>query len=642
MLIIVNLVLRTEITAEGSLRSLGEVHSSVGTSHVSMWRRLFAFSGPAYLVSVGYMDPGNWATDLEGGARFGYGLLWVLVMSNAMAILLQTLSARLGIIRGLDLAQACRESYPRPVSLCLWVLCEIAIAACDLAEVLGAAIGLNLLFGLPLLAGVLLTAADTLLLLWLQRFGIRMMEAFVLALIAIIGGCFFIEIILSKPVFAEVITGLVPHLGSPAALYAAIAILGATVMPHNLYLHSALVQTRQIGESEESKRRACKYNLIDSAVALNAALLVNAAILVVSAAVFFKRAIVVTEIQQAHVLLAPLLGTGVASVVFALALIASGQSSTITGTMAGQIVMEGFLNFRMRPWLRRLLTRMMAITPAAITVYLSGAEGTFKLLILSQVILSMQLPFAVIPLIHFTSDRKRMGTFANKLWVQILAWVTAIIIVALNVRLVITSTAEWLAALNASQKLLLWLLLGPLGALLIALLVWVTLGPLLTAWLHRAGRPPLSLPESVGTGVQSPVYRRILVPLDHTDLDRQAIGHAAAMARLHHAKLFLLHVEEGVTSQVYGELASTAEVAAGQKYLDEIVRSLKAESIEVETAVIHSSNPKNEIVRYAQQVQPDLLIMGAHGHKRLKDLVFGNTIDPVRHALNVPILVVRG
>jgi manganese transport protein len=636
-------VLKTGITSElpdSSLRSLGEVHSSVGTSHASLWRRMFAFSGPAYLVSVGYMDPGNWATDLEGGARFGYRLLWVLVMSNAMAILLQTLSARLGIVRGLDLAQACRVTYPKPISMLLWVLCEIAIAACDLAEVLGAAIALNLLFGLPLLAGVLLTASDTLLLLWLQRFGIRKLEAFVLALILIIGGCFFIEILLAKPVFAEVVTGLIPRLGSPAALYAAIAILGATVMPHNLYLHSALVQTRQIGASDDSKRRACRYNLIDSAVALNAALLVNAAILIVSAAVFFKRAVVVTEIQQAHVLLAPLLGTSVASVVFALALLCSGQSSTITGTMAGQIVMEGFLNFRMRPWMRRLLTRMMAITPAAITVYLSGQEGTFKLLILSQVILSMQLPFAVIPLIHFTSDRRRMGAFANKVWVQALAWITATIIVGLNVRLVISVVGDWLRS-SGEHRGVLWLIVAPLGLLLAGLLAWVTLEPLLRAWIHRAGRAPLSLPESVGTGVETPVYRRILVPLDHTDLDRQAIGHAAAMARLHHAKLFLLHVEEGVTSQVYGELSSTAEVEAGKKYLDEIVNSLRSEGIEVETAVIHSSNPKNEIIRYAQKVVPDLLIMGAHGHKRLKDLIFGNTIDPVRHALNVPILVVR-
>src|SRR5579859_6052924 len=318
VLIIVKSLLKTEITSE--LRSLGEVHSSVGTSHVSIWRRLLAFSGPAYLVSVGYMDPGNWATDLEGGARFGYQLIWVLVLSNLMAILLQTLSARLGIVSQRDLAQACRETYPRPVSYALWGLCEIAIAACDLAEVLGAAIALNLLFHLPLLIGVIVTAADTLLVLWFQRYGIRITEAVVLALITVIAGCFCIEIFLAKPNFHEMGTGLIPRL-NPTNLYIVIAILGATVMPHNLYLHSALVQTRHIGWSQIAKKIACKYNFIDSLVALNGALLVNAAILVMAGTVFFKRAIIVTEIQQAHLLLAPLLGTSVAGVVFAIALL---------------------------------------------------------------------------------------------------------------------------------------------------------------------------------------------------------------------------------------------------------------------------------------------------------------------------------
>ena len=360
-------------TADPLHRSLGEVHSSVDTAHLGIWRRMFAFAGPAYLVSVGYMDPGNWATDLEGGARFGYRLLWVLVMSNAMAVLLQTLSARLGIVAGRDLAQACRETYPRPVTYSLWVLCEIAIAACDLAEVLGAAIGLNLLFHLPLLMGVALTAADTLLVLWFQRFGIRLIEALVLALITIMAACFCIEIFLSKPAISEMATGLIPRLNQ-SNLYIAIAILGATVMPHNLYLHSALVQTRQIGLSQAAKRVACRYNFVDSLVALNGALLVNAAILVVAAAVFFKRGLVVTEIQQAHLLLAPLLGTSLASVAFAIALLCSGQSSTLTGTLAGQIVMEGFLNFRMRPWLRRLVTRSLAIVPAALTIYIAGEE----------------------------------------------------------------------------------------------------------------------------------------------------------------------------------------------------------------------------------------------------------------------------
>src|SRR3954466_15817147 len=328
-------------------RSLAEVHSTVGTGQVSFWKRMLAFAGPAYLVSVGYMDPGNWATDIEAGARFGYKLLWVLVMSNAMAILLQTLSARLGIVSGRDLAQACRETYPQRVNLALWGLCEIAIAACDLAEVLGAAIGLNLLFHIPLLAGVLLTAADTLLLLWLQSLGIRTLEAFVLSLIAVIAGCFCIEIFWAKPDLSEMFTGLVPTLNRDS-LYVAIGILGATVMPHNLYLHSALVQTRHIGQTDEGKRAACKYNLIDSVIALNGAMFVNCAILVMAAAVFFRRGVVVTEIQQAHQLLVPLLGSSLAGVIFAIALLCSGQSSTLTGTMAGQVVMEGYLNFRMR------------------------------------------------------------------------------------------------------------------------------------------------------------------------------------------------------------------------------------------------------------------------------------------------------
>jgi len=621
-------------------RSLAEVHSSVGTTHVGIWRRMFAFAGPAYLVSVGYMDPGNWATDLEGGARFGYRLLWVLVMSNAMAVLLQTLSARLGIVAGRDLAQACRETYPRPVTYALWGLCEIAIAACDLAEVLGAAIALNLLFHLPLLMGVIVTAADTLLVLWFQRYGIRTTEAIVLALISVIAACFCIEIFLAKPNVHEMATGLVPRLNA-TNLYVVIGILGATVMPHNLYLHSALVQTRHIGWSQIAKKIACRYNFIDSLVALNGALLVNAAILVVAGTVFFKRGIVVTEIQQAYMLLTPLLGYSAASAAFAIALLCSGQSSTLTGTLAGQIVMEGFLNFRMRPWLRRLVTRSLAIVPAAFTIYFAGEGSTYHLLLLSQVILSMQLPFAVIPLIQFTSDRRRMGDFANRLWVVILAWITAAIIVGLNVWWLFTKAAEWIAAAGSYRPLVI-LLLAVAGTFLTALVFWISFEPLLTRWGVRFGRAPITLPATAAAATEAPAYHRILVPLDHTALDRQAIAHAAAMARMHQAKLYLLHVEEGVTSQVYGSLSSTAEVEAGEKYLDEIVASLRAEGIDVEPMVAHSSNPNREIIRAANEIQPDLLIMGAHGHGGLKDLIFGTTINSVRHKLRIPLLVVRG
>ncbi|HYP07643.1 MAG TPA: Nramp family divalent metal transporter [Bryobacteraceae bacterium] len=619
--------------------SLPEVHASVSTSQVSLWRRMFAFAGPAYLVSVGYMDPGNWATDLEGGARFGYQLLWVLLMSNLMAILLQTLSARLGIVAGRDLAQACREAYPKPISYALWILCEIAIAACDLAEVLGAAIGLNLLFGLPLLAGVILTAADTLLILWFTRFGIRVIEAFILALVTIIGACFAIEIFLAKPDLGEIVGGLVPRL-TGESLYVAIGILGATVMPHNLYLHSALVQTRRIGASEAEKRSACRFNLVDSVIALNGALFVNAAILILAATVFFKRGLVVTEIQQAHLLLAPLLGTTMAGVLFAVALLCAGQSSTLTGTMAGQIVMEGFLNFRMRPWLRRLITRMVAVVPAAITIVYTGENGAYRLLILSQVILSMQLPFAVIPLIQFTGDRKRMGAFANPGWVRLLAWTTALIIVGLNISLVISVVGEWVEAAGDYRGLVL-LLVVPLLIGLLGLLAWVCLERFLPASLRKGGKSGIELPVGVATDLKAPVYQRILVPLDHTDRDRQAIAHAAALAKTHGAKLFLLHVEEGVTSQVYGHAASTAEVEAGLQYLNGIVEALRTQGVEAEAVIRHSDTPRDEIVGLAKAIRPDLLVMGAHGHSGIKDLIFGATINAVRHEVEAPILVVR-
>jgi manganese transport protein len=618
-------------------RSLAEVHSSVGTSQVSFWKRMLAFAGPAYLVSVGYMDPGNWATDIEAGARFGYRLLWVLVMSNAMAVLLQTLSARLGIVSGRDLAQACRESYPRRVNIALWVLCEIAIAACDLAEVLGAAIGLNLLFHIPLLMGVVLTTADTLLLLWLQSFGIRTIEAFVLALITTIAGCFFVEILWAKPSLAEMFTGLVPTLDG-STLYLAVTMLGATVMPHNMYLHSALVQTRSIGQTEKAKRTACRFNLIDSVVALNGALLVNAAILVMSAAVFFKRGLVVTDIKDAHLLLAPLLGTSMAGVMFAVALLCSGQSSTLTGTMAGQIVMEGFLNFRMRPWLRRLITRSLAVVPAALTIYFAGEGSTLGLLLLSQAILSLQLPFAIVPLIQFTNDPARMGPFANRGWVRTLAWLTASVVIVLNMLLAKEAIGHWVEVAGRWRPLVLALTI-PACIGVLGLLAWIIVAPVLGR--GRLGRAPVVLPDLAGITNAAPIYHRILLPLDHTDLDRIAIPHAAALAKLHGATLFLLHVEEGVTSQIYGKESSTAEVEAGEEYLERIAETLRAQGISVETAVSHSSSPKREIVRFAREMQPDLVIMGAHGHGGLKDLIFGNTINPVRHDLELPMLIVR-
>jgi manganese transport protein len=413
--------------------SLPEVFSSVSIPTGTWLRKLFAFAGPAYLVSVGYMDPGNWATDIEGGARFSYDLLWVLLLSNWMAILFQTLSARLGLFAGRDLAQACRDYYSRPVSLVLWVFCEIAIVACDLAEVLGSAIGLNLLFGIPLLPAVLITAADVLLLLALQKHGIRRMEAMIVSLVFIVGFCYVVEIFLAQPDWGEMAVGLVrPRLNSES-LYVAIGILGATVMPHNLYLHSALVQSRRVSRSEGDLKAAAKFNLIDSAVALNLAFFVNAAILVMAAAVFHRHGVVVRELSQAHATLAPLAGTSLSSSLFAIALICAGQSSTLTGTLAGQIVMEGFLRIRIRPWLRRLMTRSLAIIPAAAVIAIQGERGTYQLLILSQVVLSLQLPFAIVPLVQFTSSREKMGRFANPTWLKTIAWTVAGLIISLNV-----------------------------------------------------------------------------------------------------------------------------------------------------------------------------------------------------------------
>ncbi len=620
-------------------KSLAEVHGSVTTSQVSLWKRMFAFAGPAYLVSVGYMDPGNWATDLEGGARFGYQLLWVLVMSNAMAVLLQTLSARLGVVNRRDLAQACRETYPKLVNWLLWFLCEIAIAACDLAEILGAAIGFQLLFKIPLLIGVFITATDTLFILWFSRFGIRIIEAVVLALITVIALCFGVEMWLVRPPLAEIAGGLVPRL-TPGSLYVAIAILGATVMPHNLYLHSALVQTRRIGRSFEAKRTACRYNLVDSAIALNGALLVNAAILILAATVFFKRGIVVTEIAQAHLLLAPLLGTTLAGVMFAVALLAAGQSSTITGTMAGQIVMEGFLDIRMRPWLRRLITRMAAVAPAAITIYLAGEQGIYRLLIFSQVVLSLQLPFAVIPLIHFTSDRRRMGLFSNQGWVKLAAWSTALIIVGLNVHLVTNTIAGWLAP-GGHHRLLVSLVLTPAALGLGLLLLYVSLEPWLPAWLRRLAHAPKEITPGVGAALTTARYQRILAPLDHTPVDRTAVAHAAGIALLHKARLRLLHIEEGVSSQLYGALAENREIQSGQQYLDEILEALQQQGVEAEAEVRHSVKPAEAIIQEARSWPADLVVMGSHGHKGLSDMVFGTTINAVRHGLSVPLLIVR-
>ena len=603
-------------------RSLGEMHGSVPTATTSSWKRLLAFGGPAYLVSVGYMDPGNWATDLEGGARFGYQLLWVLVLSNLMAILLQTLSARLGIVARRDLAQACREIYPRPVAGLLWFLCELAITACDLAEILGAAIALQLLFRLPLLWGVLLTAVDTFLILFLLQLGIKRFESLIRWIIGAIGACFVVELWLAQPSVPGMASGLVPSLNTES-LYVAVAILGATVMPHNLYLHSALVQTREIDDSPAAKRQACRYNFFDSVIALNAALFINIAILVLSATVFWQREIVVTQIQQAYLMLSPLLGTAAASILFAVALLLAGQSSTITGTLAGQVVMEGFLNIRMQPWIRRAVTRGLAIIPAVLTIVFFGEGQVYQLLIFSQVVLSLQLPFAVVPLVRFTGDRTRMGEFVSPPWLQTLAVGVSGIIICLN---------GWLV----SHYLKGWLFVPAVA--LAGLLAYLVLEPFLVA-RHRG--PASVIPVEAAALLDLPRYERILVPLDHSAKDAIALRHAAVVARQHDARVLLIHVEEGATSRVYGERSATAEVQAGRDYLADVLSALEKQSVKAELLIYHSNRAADEIIRAARQYHVDLIIMGSHGHGRLGDLIYGETIERVRHALPVPLLVVK-
>ncbi|OGK19074.1 divalent metal cation transporter [Candidatus Roizmanbacteria bacterium RIFCSPLOWO2_12_FULL_40_12] len=429
---------------KGTRKSLEEVHKSIPIpKNMGFFRKMLAFSGPGYLVAVGYMDPGNWATDLAGGSRFGYTLLFVILLSNLFAMLLQHLSAKLGIVSGRDLAQACRDTFPKWANYILWIMAEVMITACDLAEVIGSAIALNLLFHIPLAMGVIITAADVLILLMLQQKGFRYLEALVITLVLTIVVCFGLEIIFAKPELFPLLAGFIPNpeiITNPEMLYIAVGILGATVMPHNLYLHSAVVQTRDYEETVAGKREAVKFSTIDSTFALFIAFFVNAAILIVAAAVFSTRGYgEVAEIEEAYKLLTPLLGVGAASFLFALALLASGQNSTITGTLAGQIIMEGFLNLRIRPWLRRIITRLVAIVPAIIVVILYGGTGLGRLLILSQVVLSMQLSFAVFPLVMFTSDKKKMGPFVNPPYIKYSAYTVAIIIALLNIWLIVNT-----------------------------------------------------------------------------------------------------------------------------------------------------------------------------------------------------------
>jgi manganese transport protein len=616
-------------------KSLEEVNASVDTNKRG-FRRILAFLGPAYMISVGYMDPGNWATDIAGGSQFGYSLIWVLIMSNLIALLLQGHCARLGVVTGKDLAQASRESYPPIVNLFLYGLAEIAIAACDLAEVIGMAIGIHLLFpSVSILMGVCITVLDSFILLFLMNKGIRKLEAFIISLIGLIGVSFLIELLIAKPSVSDIAKGIIPVIENEDALYIAIGIIGATVMPHNLYLHSSLVQTRAFGKSEPELKKAIRFNILDSAVALNLALFVNAAILILSAATFFKAGRHdVVDILDAHQLLAPMLGSGLAPLLFAIALIAAGQSSTITGTLAGQVVMEGYLNLRLTPWVRRLITRLIAIVPAFFVILISGEQATGKLLIFSQVVLSLQLGFAIVPLIHFVSDKNRMGVFVIPLWQKILSWVAASIILVLNIKLVYSELSDF-----TSRHESIWLN----GLIFVFLLVcafilgYVIFAPFISRHKLKQGRiihsdwQPLTI-EKRGELV------RMAVAVDFGPSDNKAINKAIQMGG-EGAVLVLIHVLESAGAVIYGDQAQDREREEDIKLMRQYEVSLTEAGIRCETH-LGFGDPKKAIPNLVYTLNCDSLFMGMHGHKTVKDLLFGTTIESVRHNVKVPLVLV--
>jgi len=625
--------------------SLSEVHESVVVpTRGTAWRRWLAITGPALMVSVGYMDPGNWATDLAGGSRYNYTLIWVLLMSNLMAILLQSLAARLGIVSRRDLAQVNHEEFHPAINIPLYVLAEIAITACDLAEVLGSAIALQLLFGLPLIYGVILTALDTFLLLLLSNAGIRKLESVVLALVGTIGVAFIIEIVLGQPDWGGIVRGFTPSLPDSSALYIAIGILGATVMPHNLYLHSSLVQTRKIGKTKEDIRQAIRWNNIDSAVALNLAFFVNAAILVVAAAVFYRNGYFeIAEIQDAHRLLAPIVGASIAPFAFAIALLASGQSSTITGTLAGQIVMEGYLNLRIPPWLRRIITRLLAIVPAVLVISYYGEHSTSAMLVLSQVVLSLQLPFAIIPLIHAVADRKRMGEFRIAPWVQGLAWLVAAVIVGLNVKLVVDEIGSWLAAAGDNA----WLLritIIPIAGVVGLLLLYVTMHPWLRNRITRFGlRRPAGVHQEVVVSAPTlkhpDAYKRIAVALDFSGNEEKLLAESLRFIDKGQTQVMLMHVVESPVARSYGTDGEDFETFADAERLEKLANMMKQTGIKTEWR-LGAGEPSMELAAMVNNINAEMVVLGSHGHTGVSDLLHGTVIGNLRHHVKASVMIV--
>lgn len=621
--------------------SLHEVHSTVATEKKG-WRGIMAFIGPAYLVSVGYMDPGNWATDIAGGSAFGYKLIWVLLMSNLIAVLLQSLSARLGIVRGMDLAQASKNAYPKWANIPLYILAEIAIAACDLAEIVGMAIGLNLLFGLPLIWGICLTALDTLLLLLLLHKGMRVLESFIISLVAIIGISFLIEMFIVSPVYSDVLKGFVPSKLNGESLYIAIGIIGATVMPHNLYLHSSLVQTRKFDRTSAGIKKAIRFNLLDTTIALNLAFFVNAAILVLASAAFYVNGYFhIAEIQDASVLLEKLFGK-TAPAFFAIALIAAGQSSTITGTLAGQIVMEGHLNLRIRPWLRRLITRLLAIIPALFTILYFGPDALGDLLVLSQVVLSLQLGFAVIPLIHFTSERKFMKEFTIKPWVKFLAWLSAGIIVYLNIQLVIQEIQTWIKD-AAGNAVLVYSIAIPISIACLFLLIYVFSHPFISriSRISKISKERKQLPHGIAESITDAVinYKNIAIAIDFSGKDEKIIQNALMIGGRSAVYTFI-HVVESAAARYFGKNALDFETESDKSNLLKYQQRMEQMGYKA-NAQIGFGTPAAEMSKIILKDNIDLLVMGAHGHRGFKDLILGSTVDSLRHKIKIPVLVVN-
>jgi manganese transport protein len=625
--------------------SLSEVHETVIVpTRGSSWRRWLAITGPALMVSVGYMDPGNWATDLAGGSRYNYALIWVLLMSNMMAVLLQSLAARLGIVSRRDLAQVSHEEFPPAVNIPLYILAEIAITACDLAEVLGSAIALQLLFGLPLIYGVILTALDTLLLLLLSHVGIRKLESVVIALVGTIGVAFVIETILGQPDWGGLVRGFVPSLPDASALYIAIGILGATVMPHNLYLHSALVQTRKTGRKPEEIKDAIRWNNIDTTVSLNVAFFINAAILVMAASVFYRNGLFqVAEIQDAHRLLEPILGASVAPLAFAIALLASGQSSTITGTLAGQIVMEGYLNLRISPWIRRLITRLLAVVPAVAVIAYYGENATSAMLILSQVVLSLQLPFAIIPLIHAVADKHRMGEFAIRPFIQILAWLVAGIIVILNIKLIVDQITTWLTEAG-SKAWTLQLTVIPFTVALGLLLLYVTFHPWLRERIKQLSRPRIggvhqkTIEEPIVLMEPSP-YKRVAVALDFSGNDEKLLMESLRFIDKTQTQVTLLHVVESPVARTVGAESEDRETMTDRERLEKLVALMKSSGVSAEWHLA-SGDPVAGLASMINELQSEIVVVGSHGHSGVSDLIHGTVISNLRHHVKASVMII--